>query len=116
MFYQILRIHKCALYAKVVAHIVCSFLAMKKGEEGRGAVGGSPKADLALAENIALALYKGSSVLEGQKHVSPSYKVHSSFFNLFIGNIKLWFTFQCEVVLSYYWSHQRHQQQLTLVQ
>lgn len=52
-------------YLQVPAHIVCSLVAVKKSVHNRCTGGRSPKADLTMAEDIALALKKGKPALEG---------------------------------------------------
>lgn len=51
---------------KVPAYTVCSVFCSKNMHQ-RGTGGGSQKADLTPAEDIALALNKGSPVLEGDQ-------------------------------------------------
>lgn len=51
---------------EVPAHIVYPLLAVKKSAHNRCTGGRPPKADLTLAEDIALALKKGRPVLEGK--------------------------------------------------
>lgn len=88
--------HKHILYPEgACSHIVCTVLAVKKKTHRQGTGGGSPKADLTPAEDIALQLNKGRPVLEGipggtETSISPSQDatrfIQGIFFHLYMGH------------------------------